>query len=264
MRRGGRVLNERATAKRSNRQAAYRRDAVDEARAPGRVGRVQVDERGAECREGRAGGDPLRDPSDEKDGDISRDEEQDEGQGFQRYGRRQDRAATDVVGKTTEHEQRADQTEDVDREDEGERRVGESPFFLIDDVKRRRRACSRREDHKDGRNRREGNRPRKAAGTARRRVLRIRGGHDCSRHTGATFYFSASARRAAATMSAPVLACPWRPQPPSGDSVIKTQVRSVSRGSPAAAATMSVSSLTTPSCLSRSRTPTGVSTCTRT
>ncbi|MEP7025135.1 MAG: hypothetical protein ABJB47_15345 [Actinomycetota bacterium] len=46
--------------------------------------------------------------------------------------------------------------------------------------------------------------------------------------------------------------------------MISTQVRSVRLGSPAAAATISVISLTTPSCLARSSTPTGVSTWTRT
>ena len=42
------------------------------------------------------------------------------------------------------------------------------------------------------------------------------------------------AARAAAAMSAWVLACPPMPQPPSGDSVISTQVRSAGLGSPAA------------------------------
>ena len=52
----------------------------------------------------------------------------------------------------------------------------------------------------------------------------------------------ASSRRAAATMSALVLAWPSMPQPPSGDSEMSTQVRSTRVGSPAAAATRSVSS----------------------
>jgi signal transduction protein with GAF and PtsI domain len=50
------------------------------------------------------------------------------------------------------------------------------------------------------------------------------------------------------------------PQPPSGASEISTQVRSATDGSPAAAATISVISLTTPSFFSRSRIPTGVRT----
>ena len=49
-----------------------------------------------------------------------------------------------------------------------------------------------------------------------------------------------------------------------GDSVSKTHVRSRRLGSRAAAAMISVSSSTTPSCLSRSSTPAGVSTWTRT
>src|SRR2546425_11091458 len=66
--------------------------------------------------------------------------------------------------------------------------------------------------------------------------------------------FPCSAARAKATMSALVFAWPSMPQPPSGDSVISTQVRSTRLGSPAAATTMSVSSLTTPSCFARSST----------
>src|SRR2546425_9774312 len=76
--------------------------------------------------------------------------------------------------------------------------------------------------------------------------------------------FPCSAARAEATMSALVLAWPSIPQPPSGDSVMSTQVRPARFGSSAAAATISVSSLTTPSCLSRSSTLIGVSTWTRT
>jgi hypothetical protein len=56
-----------------------------------------------------------------------------------------------------------------------------------------------------------------------------------------------SSARAAAAISAPVLASPVIPQPPSGDSVMRTQVRSVRLGSPAAAATIWVISRTTPS-----------------
>ncbi|HEX4256044.1 MAG TPA: AAA family ATPase [Streptosporangiaceae bacterium] len=70
--------------------------------------------------------------------------------------------------------------------------------------------------------------------------------------------------RAVWAISALVKACPSMPHPPSGASEISTQVRSVSDGSPAAAATISVISRTTPSFLSRSRTPTGVSTPIRT
>ncbi len=47
--------------------------------------------------------------------------------------------------------------------------------------------------------------------------------------------------RAALTSSALVFACPARPHPPSGASVSSTQVRSARVGSPAAAATTSVS-----------------------
>ena len=43
-------------------------------------------------------------------------------------------------------------------------------------------------------------------------------------------------------MSDPVFACPLIPHPPSGDSVMSTHVRSATVGSPAAAATMAVSS----------------------
>jgi len=83
------------------------------------VGRVQVDERGSERRERRASGYALRDASDEKDRDIARDQEKDEGRGFQRDRRGEHRTATDVIGKSTENEQRADQTDDVDGEDDG-------------------------------------------------------------------------------------------------------------------------------------------------
>ncbi len=72
-----------------------------------------------------------------------------------------------------------------------------------------------------------------------------------------------SRRRASAAISALVKAWPPRPQPPSGVSAISTQVRSLSDGSPAAATTRSVRSAVTPSFLSRSRMPTGVSTLTR-
>jgi DNA-binding CsgD family transcriptional regulator len=60
--------------------------------------------------------------------------------------------------------------------------------------------------------------------------------------------------RAVWAISALVKACPSMPHPPSGASEISTQVRSVSDGSPAAAATISVISRTTPSFLSRSGT----------
>jgi DNA-binding CsgD family transcriptional regulator len=70
--------------------------------------------------------------------------------------------------------------------------------------------------------------------------------------------------RAVWAISALVKACPSMPHPPSGASEISTQVRSASDGSPAAAATISVISRTTPSFLSRSRTPSGVSTLIRT
>ncbi len=70
--------------------------------------------------------------------------------------------------------------------------------------------------------------------------------------------------RAVWAISALVNACPAMPQPPSGASEISTQVRSASDGSPAAAAVISVISRTTPSFLSRSSTPTGVSTAIRT
>src|SRR5216684_3324956 len=169
------------------------------------------------------------------------------------------RAATDVIGKTAENQKRPDQAEDIDGEDEGQRGSWETPLLLVDDVQRGRRTRRRREDHENGCDRSKGDRARKAAGAAFPRqsgfVL-----------DGCRFddYFPASTRRASATMSAPVFAWPLMPQPPSGDSVISTQVRSVNFGSPAAAATISVSSRTTPSCLSRSRTPIGVRTCTRT
>ena len=65
-------------------------------------------------------------------------------------------------------------------------------------------------------------------------------------------------------MSAFVFARPAMPQPPSGDSVMSTHVRSAQTRVARGGATISVSSLTTPSCLSRSSTPTGVSTWTRT
>ncbi len=56
-----------------------------------------------------------------------------------------------------------------------------------------------------------------------------------------------SGRRAVSAISAFVYACPSIPQPPSGASLMSTHVRSASPGSPAAAATISVISLTTPS-----------------
>ncbi len=70
--------------------------------------------------------------------------------------------------------------------------------------------------------------------------------------------------RAVWAISALVNACPAMPQPPSGASEISTQVRSASDGSPAAVAVISVISRTTPSFLSRSSTPAGVSTAIRT
>ncbi|MBV9796088.1 MAG: helix-turn-helix transcriptional regulator, partial [Actinobacteria bacterium] len=70
--------------------------------------------------------------------------------------------------------------------------------------------------------------------------------------------------RAVWAISSLVNACPAIPQPPSGASEISTQMRSASDGSPAAAAVISVISRTTPSFLSRSSTPAGVSTAMRT
>src|SRR6201995_5754753 len=58
--------------------------------------------------------------------------------------------------------------------------------------------------------------------------------------------FAASSARAAWARSPAVFAWPATPQPPSGDSVRSTHVRWSRLGSPAAAATISVSSLTTP------------------
>src|SRR5258707_7815990 len=69
-----------------------------------------------------------------------------------------------------------------------------------------------------------------------------------------------SSARAEATMSAFVNAWSLIPQPPSGDSVMSTQVLFARVRSPAAAATMSVSSRTTPTCFSRFSTVTGVRT----
>src|SRR5712692_10496909 len=254
-------LDQRAAGKRPQGQAADRRNAVDQAGAPRRMGRVQVDQRGSDRGERDAGGDALHEASKQKGGDTSRSDEHDEGRTFKRNRRGQERAATDVIGKATEYEQRTDQDENVDREDHRQRRVGKTPLSLIDDVQRRRRARRCGEEHKDGGDRREGDRARQTARAACRPDLMLPGGYVSQR---VRRYLPAISRRAAATMSALVLAWPWSPQPPSGDSVIRTQVRSVSFGSPPAAATISVSSLTTPSCLSRSRTPTGVRTCTRT
>ena len=75
---------------------------------------------------------------------------------------------------------------------------------------------------------------------------------------------SAISSCAAATSSLLVWAWPCRPHPPSAASVRSTHVRSARVGSPAASATSRVSSATTASCLSRSRAPALVSTCTRT
>src|SRR6266851_2725160 len=56
---------------------------ISEAGAAGRVGRVQVDQRRSKCRKRRPGGDALHDASDQEDPDIPRDDEQDEGRGFE-------------------------------------------------------------------------------------------------------------------------------------------------------------------------------------
>src|SRR5712692_6356376 len=81
--RGGRELDERAAANRAQSQAGDRRNAVDQAGAAGRVGRVQVDQRRSKRRKRRPGGDALHDASDQEDPDIPRDDEQDEGRGFE-------------------------------------------------------------------------------------------------------------------------------------------------------------------------------------
>src|SRR6266511_4251077 len=71
-------------------------------------------------------------------------------------------------------------------------------------------------------------------------------------------------RRVVSAISAFRYAWPSMPQPPSDASEISTHVRSANVGSPAAAVTISVISLTTPSFLSRSSTPAGVNTLMRT
>ena len=83
------------------------------------MGRGQVDQRGSQRRECRASGYALSDASDEKDRHIARDQKQDEGHCFQHDRRGEDRTAADVIGKSTENEQRADQSDDVDGEDDG-------------------------------------------------------------------------------------------------------------------------------------------------
>ena len=117
--RGGSELDERTATNRTHRQAADRRDAVDEAGAPRGVRRVQVDERGSECRKCRTGCDALEDASDDKHRHATCDEEQDERSAFQRDRRGQNGTATNVIGKTAENEQRADEGENVDRENDG-------------------------------------------------------------------------------------------------------------------------------------------------
>jgi len=164
--RGRGVLDQRAAAKCSQRQATDRRDAIDETGAPWRVGRVQVDQRGTECRERDAGGDALHGASDQQDRDTSGDDEQDEGRALKRNRAGQERPATNVIGKAAENEQRSDQAEDVDREDDSKRGVRETPLSLVDDIQRRRRARRRGEDDEDCRDRRKGIGERKPTGSA--------------------------------------------------------------------------------------------------
>src|SRR5437660_7133067 len=258
--RGRRELNQGAAAKRAERKPADGRDSVDEAGATRRVRWVQVDQGRAQGRKRNAGGDPLRDPRDEEADDIAGEKKGHEGKAFQRDRGAEHRAATDVIGERTDGEERADQAEDIHREDDGECRGRKAPRLLVDDIQRRGRARRRGEEHEDRARRRESGRGRKAARWAGLPIPRLDRDAGCADGV----YFPASSRRAAATMSALVLACPLMPHPPSGDSVIRTHVRSLSSGSPPAAATSSVSSRTTPSCLSRSRTPIGVRTWTRT
>jgi hypothetical protein len=169
------------------------------------VGRIQVDQSCSQRREGDAGGDALHNAGDQKDRDAAGDDEQDERRTFEHNRRGQKRPATNVIGEATENEQGADQAEDVDREDDRQRRVGETPRSLIDDVQRRRRARRRGEQHKDGSDRREGDRARQAVGTACLPDLRLIG-HDFWQQVRG--YFPAISRRAAATMSALVFAWP--------------------------------------------------------
>jgi hypothetical protein len=92
------ISEARAPGRRAEGQAADWRDAIDQAGAAGRVGRVQVDQRGSERRKRRPGGNALHDASDQKDRDIPRDDEHDKGHGFECDRSRQQGAATDVIG----------------------------------------------------------------------------------------------------------------------------------------------------------------------
>ena len=149
MRRAWCELDESTAAKRSKGQAADRGDSVDQAGAPRRPRRVHVDQRGSESGERRAGRYALYKASYEKERCVTSDHEQDEGKGFQRNRCCKHGAATNVIGKTAQNQQRSNQAEDVAREDDRQGRVGETPRPLVDDIQRRRRTRSRGEQHED-------------------------------------------------------------------------------------------------------------------
>jgi hypothetical protein len=64
--------------------------------------------------------------------------------------------------------------------------------------------------------------------------LKARRYRSCAVERSGQAHVLASSLRASAAMSAAVLAWPLMPQPPSGDSVISTRVRSAGCGAPAA------------------------------
>ena len=99
----------------------------------------------------------------------------------------------------TQDEQRTDEARDIDGKNHGEGRGRKAPLPLIDDVKGSWRARRRGEQHEDRGRRCEGDRKGKTAGAPGRPLQRfLRGGHGSD--------YLPSSRRAAATMSALVLA----------------------------------------------------------
>ena len=127
-------------------------------------GGLQVDEHGAERREGRAGREPLHDAGEGEHLDVAGDEEQDDRDRLADDRGAEHRPAADVVRQRADDEQRGEQGERVDREDLGQRARREAPLLLVDRVQRRRHGGGGGERDGDGGHRPEGAVVREAAG----------------------------------------------------------------------------------------------------
>lgn len=140
MRRRRGELDERAATERPQGQAGERRHAVHHAGATGRMRGIEVDEGGAQRRQRRTRGDPLRDSRERQHRNVTRDREQQQRERLERHCRGEHRSPADVVGQRAEDQQRPEQGHDVDGEHDRQCRGREAPPLLVDDIQRRGRA----------------------------------------------------------------------------------------------------------------------------